>query len=63
MQRTFSLIFVLAMVLASAPAAHADVISPVGLIVANIDLKTVLLAVCGIAVLSGLFLILTRKKK
>lgn len=63
MKRTLSLIFALAMVLASAPAAHADVISPVGLIVANIDLKTVLLAVCGIAVLSGLFLILTRKKK
>lgn len=63
MKRTLSLIFALSLVLALAPAASADVISPIGLIVASVDLKTVLLAVCGIAVVSGLFLILTRKKK
>lgn len=64
MKRTLSLIFALTLVLALAPAASADVIvSPFELLADSLDLKTVLLAVCGIAVLSGLFLILTRKKK
>lgn len=64
MKRTISLIIALVFVLALAPAVRADVIvSPVDLIADSLDLKTVLLAVCAVAAVSGGFLWLTRKKK
>ncbi len=64
MKRTISLILTMVLVLALAPAVRADVImSPIELIADSLDLKTVLAAVCGIAILSGLFLWCTRKKK
>ena len=57
MKRTRSLL------LALAPAVSADVIvSPIDLIADVLDLKTVLLAVCAVAALSGAFLWFTRKK-
>ena len=63
MKRVISLLLALTFVLALAPAVRADVISPVGIIVSLLDLKTVLLAVCLVALVSGAFLWLTRKKK
>ena len=63
MKRILSAISALALVLALAPAVSADVISPLGLIASVLDLKTVLLAVCLVALVSGAFLWLTRKKK
>ena len=63
MKRILSAISALALVLALAPAVSADVISPLGLIASVLDLKTVLLAVCLVALVSGTFLWLTRKKK
>ena len=62
MKRILSAISALALVLALAPAVSADVISPLGLIASVLDLKTVLLAVCLVALVSGAFLWLTRKK-
>ena len=63
MKRILSAISALVLVLALAPAVSADVISPLGLIASVLDLKTVLLAVCLVALVSGAFLWLTRKKK
>ena len=63
MKRTFSLILSLVFVLTLAPAVHADVLSPIGIIASVLDLKVVLLAVCAVAVLSAAFLWFTRKKK
>lgn len=63
MKRILSAISALALVLALAPAVSADVISPLGLIASVLDLKIVLLAVCLVALVSGAFLWLTRKKK
>ena len=62
MKRIFSLIFSLNLVLALAPAVSADVLSPIGIVASVIDLKTVLIAVAVVAVVSGLFLWFTRKK-
>ena len=62
MKRIFSLIFSLNLVLALAPAVSADVLSPIGIVASLIDLKTVLIAVIAVAVLSGIFLWITRKK-
>ena len=64
MKRIRSLLLALVFVLALAPAVSADVIvSPIDLIADVLDLKTVLLAVCAVAALSGAFLWITRKKK
>lgn len=63
MKRIRSLLLALVFVLALAPAVSADVIfSPIDLIADVLDLKTVLLAVCTVAALSGVFLWFTRKK-
>ena len=62
MKRLFSLLLALTLALALAPAVHADVLSPIGIVASVIDLKTVLIAVAVVAVLSGIFLWLTRKK-
>ena len=64
MKRIRSLLLALVFVLALAPAVSADVIvSPIDLIADVLDLKTVMLAVCAVAALSGAFLWFTRKKK
>ena len=62
MKRLFSLLLALTFALTLAPAAHADVLSPIGIVASVLDLKTVLIAVAVVAVLSGIFLWLTRKK-
>lgn len=62
MKRLYSMILSLGLVLALAPAAHADVISPVGIIVSLLDLKTVLTVVAVVVLISALFLWITRKK-
>ena len=62
MKCVFSMIFALCLVLALAPAVRADVLSPIGIVASVIDLKTVLIAVALVAVVSGLFLWFTRKK-
>ena len=62
MKRLFSLLLALTLALALAPAVHADVLSPIGIVASVLDLKTVLIAVAVVAVLSGIFLWLTRKK-
>lgn len=62
MKRIFSMLFALTLVFALAPAVSADVLSPIGIVASIIDLKTVLIAVAVVAVLSGIFLWITRKK-
>ena len=62
MKRIFSLLLALTLALALAPAVHADVLSPIGIVASVLDLKTVLIAVALVAVLSGIFLWITRKK-
>ena len=62
MKRTFCLLLTLTFALALAPAVYADVLSPVGIVASVLDLKTVLIAVAVVAVLSGIFLWITRKK-
>ena len=62
MKRLFSLLLALTFALALAPAVSADVLSPIGIGASVLDLKTVLIAVAVVAVLSGIFLWLTRKK-
>ena len=62
MKRLFSLLLALTLALALAPAVHADVLSPIGIVASVLDLKTVLIAVAVVAVLSGIFLWITRKK-
>lgn len=62
MKRILSMIFALALVFALAPAVSADVLSPIGIVASLIDLKTVLIAVAVVAVVSALFLWFTRKK-
>ena len=62
MKRLFSLLLALTLALALAPAVHADVLSPIGIVASVLDLKTVLIAVALVAVLSGIFLWITRKK-
>ena len=62
MKRIFSLLLALTLALALAPAVSADVLSPIGIVASVLDLKTVLIAVAVVAVLSGIFLWLTRKK-
>lgn len=63
MKRILSLFFALVLVLSLAPGVRADVIfSPVELIASTLDLKTILAAVCLVAVLTGIFLWITRKK-
>jgi hypothetical protein len=52
----------LTLVFALAPAVSADVLSPIGIVASIIDLKTVLIAVAVVAVVSALFLWFTRKK-
>ena len=63
MKRLFSLLLALTFALALAPAVRADVLSPIGIVASVLDLKTVLIAVAAVAVLSAVFLWLTRKKK
>ena len=63
MKRIRSLLLALVFAFALAPAVHADVLSPVGIVASFIDPKTVLIAVAAVAVLSAVFLWLTRKKK
>ena len=62
MKRIVSLILALTFAFALAPAVRADVLSPIGIVASVIDLKTVLIAVALVAVVSGLFLWFTRKK-
>ena len=62
MKRVISLLLALTFVLALAPAVRADVISPVGIIVSLLDLKTVLAVVAVVAQVSAVFLWITRKK-
>ena len=62
MKRILSLLLALTFALALAPAVYADVLSPIGIVASVLDLKTVLIAVAVVAVLSGIFLWLTRKK-
>ena len=62
MKRILSMIFALTLVFALAPAVSADVLSPIGIVASVLDLKTVLIAVIAVAVLSGIFLWITRKK-
>ena len=62
MKRIHSLLLALTFALALAPAVHADVLSPIGIVASVLDLKTVLIAVAVVAVLSGIFLWITRKK-
>ena len=62
MKRIYAMIFALTLVCALAPAVSADVLSPIGIVASVIDLKTVLIAVALVAVVSGVFLWFTRKK-
>ena len=62
MKRILSMMFALILVFALAPAVSADVLSPIGIVASLIDLKTVLIAVALVAVVSALFLWFTRKK-
>ena len=62
MKRILSMLFALTFVFALAPAVSADVLSPIGIVASIIDLKTVLIAVALVAVVSALFLWFTRKK-
>ena len=62
MKRILSMLFALPLVFALAPAVSADVLSPIGIVASIIDLKTVVIAVAVVAVVSGLFLWFTRKK-
>jgi hypothetical protein len=62
MKRILSMLFALTLVFALAPAVSADVLSPIGIVASIIDLKTVLIAVAVVAVVSALFLWFTRKK-
>ena len=62
MKRIFSMILALVLLLALTPAVSADVLSPIGIVASIIDLKTVLIAVALVAVVSALFLWFTRKK-
>ena len=62
MKRIFSLLLALTFAFALAPAVNADVLSPIGIVASVLDLKTVLIAVAVVAVLSGIFLWITRKK-
>ena len=62
MKRILSMLFALTLVFALAPAVCADVLSPIGIVASIIDLKTVLIAVAVVAVVSALFLWFTRKK-
>lgn len=62
MKRILSLLFALSLVLALAPAVSADVLSPIGIVASVISLRTVLIAVALVALISALFLWLTRKK-
>ena len=62
MKRILSMLFALTFVIALAPAVSADVLSPIGIVASIIDLKTVLIAVALVAVVSALFLWFTRKK-
>ena len=62
MKRIYDMIFALTLVFALAPAVSADVLSPIGIVASVIDLKTVLIAVAVVAVVSALFLWFTRKK-
>jgi hypothetical protein len=62
MKRILSMLFALTLVFALAPAVSADVLSPIGIVASVIDLKTVLIAVAVVAVVSALFLWFTRKK-
>ena len=64
MKRIRNLILTLVFALALAPAVSADVIvSPFELIARSLDLKTILLAVAVVAIVSAIFLWVTRKKK
>ena len=60
--RFCALLLALTLAFALAPAVRADVLSPIGIVASVIDLKTVLIAVAAVAVLSGIFLWITRKK-
>ena len=62
MKRILSMLFALTLVFSLAPAVSADVLSPIGIVASLIDLKTVLIAVAVVAVVSALFLWFTRKK-
>ena len=62
MKRIFSMLFALTLVFALGPAVSADVLSPIGIVASFIDLKTILIAVALVAVVSALFLWFTRKK-
>ena len=62
MKRICSLLLALTLAFALAPAVRADVLSPIGIVASALDLKTVLIAVIAVAVLSGIFLWITRKK-
>ena len=62
MKRILSMLFALTLVFALAPAVSADVLSPIGIVASLIYLKTVLIAVALVAVVSALFLWFTRKK-
>ena len=62
MKHILSMLFALTLVFALAPAVSADVLSPIGIVASIIDLKTVLIAVAVVAVVSALFLWFTRKK-
>ena len=62
MKRVISLLLALTFVLALAPVVREDVISPVGIIVSLLDLKTVLAVVAVVALVSAVFLWITRKK-
>ena len=62
MKRIVSLLLALTFAFALAPAVRADVLSPIGIVASVINLKTVLIAVALVAVVSGLFLWITRKK-
>ena len=62
MKSILSLLLALTFALALAPAVSPDVLSPIGIVASVLDLKTVLIAVALVAVLSGIFLWITRKK-
>ena len=62
MKRIFSMLFALTLVFALAPAVSADVLSPIGIVASIIDLKTDQIAEALVAVVSALFLWITRKK-
>lgn len=64
MKRMISLILALVLVLTLAPAVRADVMwDPIDYAIRSIDLKTVLAVVGLVALVSAVFLWITRKKK